>query len=107
MSAGGGGSPSAKRFDPRVRATRWVMLAPRSWPEFVSELQARARLDDESLERVLRHGGIWLDKRPVKLGAKPREIRDGAHVAVYAFEREPDAVPLAAERRDVRRKGTR
>jgi len=94
------GSASAQRFDPRVRATRWVMLARRSWPEFLSELQARARLDDASLERVLRHGGIWLDTHPVLLGARtrevgePREVREGAHVAVYAFEREPELVPL-------------
>lgn len=91
------GSASAQRFDPRVRATRWVMLARRSWPEFLSELQARARLDDASLERVLRHGGIWLDTHPVPLGAEPREVRDGAHVAVYAFEREPEQVELGED----------
>ncbi len=90
-----GGSPSAKRFDPRVRATRWVMLARRTWPEFLTELQARARLDDAALERVLRHGGIWLDKHHVKLRAKTRDVEEGAHVAVYAFEREPEQVELA------------
>jgi RluA family pseudouridine synthase len=92
-----GGSASARRFDPRVRATRWVTLAARPWPEFVKELQARARLDDAALERVLRHGGIWLDKHPVPLRARTREVRDGAHVAVYAFEREPEPVPLGED----------
>ncbi len=91
----GGGSPSARRFDPRVRATRWVLLARSDWSEFVAELQSRAQLDDEALERVLRHGGIWLDRRPVALGSPPREVREGAHVAVYAFEREPEPVALS------------
>jgi len=90
----GGGSASAQRFDPPVRATRWVVLAHRSWGEFLTELQARARLDDAALERVLRHGGIWLDRHPVALGEMDREVRAGAHAAVYAFEREPEPVHL-------------
>ena len=77
-----------------MRATRWVLLASRGWPEFLTELRTRARLDDAALERVLRHGGIWLDRHPVAPGAEPREVREGAHVAVYAFEREPEPVPL-------------
>ena len=94
MSARPPSSESARRFDPPVRATRWVALAKRSWPEFVVELRARAQLDDEALARVLRHGGIWLDRHPVSSDRPPGEVRDGAHAAVYAFEWEPEPVPL-------------
>jgi 23S rRNA pseudouridine955/2504/2580 synthase len=73
------------------------MLAKRTWPEFVSELRARAQLDDEALARVLRHGGIWLDRHPVAPNAPPREIHDGAHAAVYAFEWEPEPMPLSED----------
>ncbi len=85
---------SARRFDPPVRATRWVVLERSPWSEFMKELAERARLDAESLARVLRHGGIWLDRRPVDPNAAPREVGAGAHAAVYAFEWEPELVPL-------------
>lgn len=88
------GSPTAQRFDPPVRATRWVVLGKRAWSDFVAELAGRARLDEEGLARLLRHGGIWLDRHPVPPGAPPHEVRDGAHAAVYAFEREPEPVEL-------------
>ena len=88
------GSESARRFDPPVRATRWITLATHTWREFVTELQARAQLDDAALARVLRHGGIWLDRHPVAPARPPREVRDGAHAAVYAFEWEPEATKL-------------
>jgi len=95
MSVRPRGSPTSQRFDPPVRATRWVVLGKRTWPEFITELTGRTRLDDEGLARLLRHGGIWLDRHPVLPGAPPREVRDGAHAAVYAFEREPEPVELA------------
>ncbi len=88
------GSRSSQRFDPPVRATRWVVLARRSWPEFVRELASRTELDTASLERVFRHGGIWLDRHPVAPGAPPHEVREGAHAAVYAFAWEPERVIL-------------
>ena len=94
VSARPPGSTSANRFDPPVRATRWVVLARVSWSEFVRELAARAELEPESLARVLRHGGIWIDRHPVDPKSPPREVRAGANAAVYAFEWEPELVPL-------------
>jgi RluA family pseudouridine synthase len=94
VSARAAGSASARRFDPPVRATRWVTLAAHPWSDFLRELQSRARLDDQALARLLRHGGIWLDRHPVAPGAAPASVRDGAHVAVYAFDREPETVAL-------------
>jgi RluA family pseudouridine synthase len=92
------GSEAARRFDPPVRATRWVTLAKRPWPDFVAELQVRAQLEEASLERVLRHGGIWLDRHPVAPDAPPRDVRESAHAAVYAFDWEPEPVPFSDER---------
>jgi len=88
------GSPAARRFDPPVRATRW--LAPRTvaWDAFVVEVGERARLDAAGLARVLDHGGIWLDARPIDLERPPREVRADVHVAVYALAYEPEPVPL-------------
>lgn len=94
MSVRPPGSESARRFDPPVRATRWVVLARSSWPEFVNDLVLRARLDAGSLARVLRHGGVWLDRHPIAPDAPPREVREGAHAAVYAFEWEPELVSV-------------
>ncbi|MFI5317814.1 MAG: RluA family pseudouridine synthase [Myxococcota bacterium] len=88
------GSPAARRFDPPVRATRW--LAPHSvgWDAFVVEIRERAGLDPAGLARVLHHGGIWLDTHPIDRAAPPREVRADVHVAVYALAYEPEPVPL-------------
>jgi hypothetical protein len=59
------GSPEAERFDPPVRATRWLAPADVAWEAFVREVGARAQLDAAGLARVVQHGGIWLDAHPV------------------------------------------
>ena len=88
------GSPAARRFDPPVRSVRWLAPASASWEGFVAEVGERAGLDAAGLARVLHHGGIWLDARPVALDRPPREVREGVHVSVYALAYEPEPVPL-------------
>ncbi|HTO55954.1 MAG TPA: RluA family pseudouridine synthase [Myxococcota bacterium] len=88
------GSPAARRFDPPVRATRWLAPATTAWDAFVVEVGERAGLDAPGLARLLAHGGIWLDAHPVELAQPPGEVREGVHVAVYALAYEPEPVPL-------------
>jgi RluA family pseudouridine synthase len=88
------GSPAARRFDPPVRSTRWLALRTLAWDAFVAEAGERAQLDEAGIARVLHHGGIWLDARPLGAGHPPREVREGVHVAVYALAYEPERVPL-------------
>jgi len=88
------GSPEAQRFDPPVRPVRWIAPADVAWDAFVREVGARAQLDDAGLARVLHHGGIWLDARPVPLDAPPAGVAAGVHVAVYALAFEPERVAL-------------
>lgn len=89
------GSPEAQRFDPPVRAVRWIAPAEIAWDAFVREVGARAQLDEAGLARVVHHGGIWLDAKPVGLESPPRQVAAGVHVAVYALAYEPEPVPLA------------
>jgi RluA family pseudouridine synthase len=94
---GGGrprGSPEAQRFDPPVRATRWLAPADVAWDAFVREVGARAQLDAAGLARVVQHGGIWLDAQPVPIDAPPAGVSAGVHVAVYALAYEPEPVAL-------------
>ena len=88
------GSPAARRFDPPVRSTRWLAPARIGWDAFVAEVAERAGLDPPGLARVLHHGGIWLDARPVPPERPPREVGEGVHVSVYALAYEPEPVPL-------------
>jgi RluA family pseudouridine synthase len=88
------GSPAARRFDPPVRATRWLAPARVAWDAFVVEVGERAGLDAAALARVVHHGGIWLDARPVAPDRPPHEVREGVHVSVYALAYEPEPVPL-------------
>jgi RluA family pseudouridine synthase len=85
----------AERFDPPVRATRWLAPKTLSWHEFLDDTARRAGLDDAGRARLLAHGGLWLDAHPAPLDAPPREVSAGVHVAVYALAREPELVPLA------------
>ncbi|HXX49422.1 MAG TPA: RluA family pseudouridine synthase [Myxococcota bacterium] len=94
MSERPAGSPESERFDPPVRATRWIAPARVRWDDFVRELGERARLDAEALARVLHHGGIWLDAHPVEPDAPPAAVEEGSRVAVYALAREPESVAL-------------
>jgi hypothetical protein len=97
MSAARGGSPSAQRFDPPCARRAGSCSRRRS----VARVRARAAGARGSTTRrssaCSRHGGIWLDRHPVAPGAEPLEVREGAHVAVYAFEREPEPVPLEGD----------
>ena len=94
MSERPAGSPEAERFDPPVRATRWIAPARALWADFARELGERAGLDAAGLARVLHHGGIWLDTHPVEPDAPPDAVEEGVHVAVYALAREPEPVAL-------------
>jgi len=88
------GSPAARRFDAPVRATRWLALRTLGWDAFLAELGERAQLDAPGIARLLHHGGIWLDARPLDLERPPHEVRESVHVAVYALAYEPEPVPL-------------
>jgi 23S rRNA pseudouridine1911/1915/1917 synthase len=91
-------SPAGARFDPPVRAIHFRVESRCSGGDVTRELAARAELDDAALARVVRHGGIWLDARPLPIGALPASLEVGQHVAVYGFAREPEplALPEAA-----------
>src|SRR5262245_10010220 len=88
------GSREAQRFDPPVRATRWIAPGDAPWDAFVREVGARAQLGPDELARVLHHGGIWLETRPVPVDAPPALVSAGLHVAVYTLAWEPEPVPL-------------
>jgi RluA family pseudouridine synthase len=77
-----------------VRATRFVVLGARPWDALLKEVGERAGLDSDGLERVVRHGGIWVDQKPIDCAAPPRALRDAAQVTVYAFAYEPEPLPL-------------
>lgn len=87
--------PDAARFDPRVRVQRWTLDVDQTWADFEAEARARCALDDAGWQRVLWHGGVWVDRaRPAPGGA----LREGAAVAVYAFTAEPQVPAVDAAR---------
>ncbi len=85
--------PAAARFDPRVQVTRWTTDAGHPWPAFTADARARSGLDAADWQRVLWHGGLWIDRaRP----APGDPVPAGAQVAVYAFVSEPEVAPFDA-----------
>jgi len=91
-----GRSPAGERFDPPVSAIRFDVAGPLSGAEVAREIAERSGLDDVSLARVIRHGGIWIDKHPAPPGGLPASLAEGQSVAIYAFVREPELAELPA-----------
>lgn len=86
--------PDAARFDPRVDVCRWTTPRALDWPAFAADARARAGLDAARFERVLWHGGLWVDRARPTPGAP---VPEGADVALYAFTAEPDSPPLSPD----------
>ncbi len=89
-------SPAGERFDPPVRALRFGVERRIERADMDRELRARARLDADTLARTVRHGGIWIDRRPLPLGELPVRLEPGQEVALYAFAHEPEPIALPA-----------
>lgn len=92
-------SPRALAHDPPVRKTEWVVgagLGPGAFllttDAFLADARERAGLDQVAWERVLRHGGLHLDRRRWDAAAPPALVPSGTSVVCYSYEREP--VPL-------------
>ena len=90
-----------ERFDPPLRRHRWVTEAPLGRAGFLADARARsadAGLEPAAFERLLWHGGLHLDGRPRGEDELPERIEVGTRVDLYAFAREPEAIPFGAER---------
>ena len=90
-----------ERFDPPLLRHRWVTHAPQGCDAFLADAKARgadAGLDPAAWQRLLWHGGLHLDGRPHGEGELPEWIAPGTRVDLYAFAREPEAIPFGAER---------
>jgi RluA family pseudouridine synthase len=88
------GSPAAQRFDPPVRASRWLAPQKLAWDEVVEDVFRAAELDHVATARLLAHGGLWLDQKPAPLEAPPSQVAAGVHVAVYALGWDPEILAL-------------
>lgn len=86
-------SPRALSADPPVTRRDWVVDADLSGDEFLAAARRRADFTDAEWERILRHGGLHLDRRRWLCESPPERVSAGTAVVAYSFEREP--APLA------------
>jgi 23S rRNA pseudouridine1911/1915/1917 synthase len=84
----------AERFDPPLVARRFVLEREVSLAALLAEAGRRLGGTGASAERALWHGGVHVNGHPLDGDAPPRALPGGAWVAVYAFAREPEPVPL-------------
>jgi 23S rRNA pseudouridine1911/1915/1917 synthase len=91
-------SSDAARFDPPVVVRRFGVERELPLAELLSEAAARLEGTAASAERALRHGGVHVNGRPLDGDEPPRAVAAGSRVVVYAFEREPEAVPFEPAR---------
>lgn len=87
-------SPRALAFDPPAMKAEWTLEADTPLADLLRELRERVGSDD-ALERLLRHGGLHLNrKRLCDFDEPPGLLAAGTHVVAYWFEREPEPLVL-------------
>jgi 23S rRNA pseudouridine1911/1915/1917 synthase len=91
-------SDAAERHDPPLVVRRFVTAAALCPGALLQEVRRRLDGTPASAERALWHGGVHANGRPLDAEALPASLPAGAWVAVYAFEREPEPVPLERSR---------
>ena len=96
LATGRPGSP-AWRFDPPGVTAR--LAAPAAAPFDAVAAWAAPHLPGGAacFARALGHGGVHLEGRPVQPSAPPARVAAGAQIAVHAFLREPERVPLGPD----------
>ena len=89
-------SPKALAHDPPVSRRDWIVddAGELSAERFLAEARARFAADDVEWERLLRHGGLHVDRRRWERESPPESVRPGAAVVAYSYEREPAPLML-------------
>jgi 23S rRNA pseudouridine1911/1915/1917 synthase len=91
-------SRPAERHDPPLTVRRFTLGGAVRFEVFLAALRERLAGSGASAERALWHGGVHVNGHPLDGDAPPAEVPAGAWVVVYAFEREPEPVPLVSSR---------
>lgn len=87
-------SPRAALVDPPALKAEWILEHDLPLEALLAELLERVG-SEEALERLLRHGGVHLDrKRLCDFETPPCSVKAGTHVIAYWFCREPEILAL-------------
>lgn len=95
---------AAARFDPPLRRQDWRVARRLSLAAFLADARARWQDGPASFERLLWHGGLHLNGRPLLVEGASASLAAGAvveadsFVTAWGFRREPEVVPVGAER---------
>jgi tRNA pseudouridine32 synthase/23S rRNA pseudouridine746 synthase len=90
-------SPRALAFDPPALKAEWLVESDQSLDAFLAALRDRVG-DDASFERLMRHGGVHLDRRRLcDFPEPPAVVPAGTSVIAYWFTREPEQLALPAD----------
>lgn len=91
---------AAGRHDPPLRRLAWCVETALAGDAFLEEVRRRVD-DDAGFARLMRHGGLHVDGRPVAgewgCGAPPR-CEAGGRIVVWVMERDPEPVAVGPGR---------
>lgn len=87
-----------ERFDPPVDRHRFTTGAATTRDALLEALRAGSGWDAARIERVLYHGGLFLEDRPYDADALPDRIAAGVRVDAHAFAWEPEPIAIGRER---------
>ncbi len=82
----------ADRYDPPLDRWRWEQAEDQDWRSFVEG--GRARHGDEAFDRVVWHGGLAIDRRPLDPSAPPDRVPAGAGIVAWSYRWAPETPPL-------------
>lgn len=88
-------SPRALAHDPPVTRSAWTTDREFGVDGFLEDARARGGWDDDAWERLLRHGGMHLDRTRFEASPDSRRIPSGTVVVAYSFAREPRPLELS------------
>jgi 23S rRNA pseudouridine1911/1915/1917 synthase len=91
-------STAAERYDPPLVVRRFVTDAALRLDTLLAEAARRLEGSPASALRAFWHGGIHVNGRPLDPDGELEPLAAGSWVVIYAFEREPDALPERALR---------
>ena len=101
---------AAERFDPPLRRRAWRVARRLTRDGFLADARARWQGEAGSFDRLLWHGGLHLNGRPLPLGlglagepadasaSVPDVVEAGSFVTAWGFRREPEPVSFTPDR---------
>lgn len=81
-------------FDPPTTYHQAVLERKIGWPLFKEWILEKFRLSSDQFEKILWHGGMFINQKRIDNKTIPTDVSSGGHVEVFLFLQEPSPIVL-------------